>query len=225
MGRPGAAGPGVFPLNIRCFRDGAGLRMASLWIMRIIRFSLLASACVVCGFSQSLAEHAAAGAGASIGGAAGKPVSDAITRIFGNVDKTTAKATKAPAAAAPVAPSRPAEVPELPVAAPVSAPAPRASAGAKVSRAAVEPTPAVAAPETPAPAPRIGQPTPDELRAVTNGTPRGELIARLGLPSSRITIPEDSGLLETYRYSGADGLVGSVRLENGLVVAVQVAAR
>jgi hypothetical protein len=50
-------------------------------------------------------------------------------------------------------------------------------------------------------------------------------MARLGLPSSRITIPDDTGLLEIYRYSGADGLVGSVRLENGLVVAVQVAAR
>jgi hypothetical protein len=83
----------------------------------------------------------------------------------------------------------------------------------------------VTAPETPAPGPTIGQPNTDDLRAVTNGTPRGELMARLGLPSSRITIPDDSGLLEIYRYSGADGLVGSVRLENGLVVAVQVVSR
>jgi hypothetical protein len=195
-------------------------------VMRIIRFSLLASVCVVCGFSQSLAEHAAAAAGASVGGAAGKPVSDAITRIFGNVDKTTAKATSAPAAAAPVAPAR-SVAPDLP-ATPAAgvAPAPQANPAPKVLRAAtVQPVPAVAAPETPAPAPTIGQPTADDLRAVTNGTPRGELMARLGLPSSRITIPDDSGLLEIYRYSGADGLVGSVRLENGLVVAVQVAAR
>jgi hypothetical protein len=87
----------------------------------------------------------------------------------------------------------------------------------------VAPAPAIATPETPAAAPRIGQPTAEDLRAVTNGSPRGELIARLGLPSSRVTIPDDNGLLEIYRYSGADGLVGSVRLENGLVVAVQVA--
>jgi hypothetical protein len=195
-------------------------------VMRIIRFSLLASVCAVCGFSQSLAEHAAAAAGASIGGAAGKPVSDAITHIFGNVDKTTAKATKAPvAAAAPVAPAR-SGAPDLPATPPAGfAPAPHAIPATKVLRADVQPAPAVAAPETPAPAPTIGQPTADELRAVPNGTPRGELMARLGLPSSRITIPDDSGLLEIYRYSGADGLVGSVRLENGLVVAVQVAAR
>src|ERR1700682_3043907 len=169
MGRPGTAHPCVFPLNIRCFRDGADSRLASLWVMRLIRFSLLASVCVACGFSQSLAEHAAAVAGGSIGSAAGKPVSDAITRIFGNVDKTAAKATSPPPAAAPVAPARSA-VPELPLAAPAaaSAPAPRAGAGPKMLRAEVVPIAAIP-PETPPAAPRIGQPSPDDLRTVTIG--------------------------------------------------------
>ena len=38
--------------------------------------------------AQSLAEHGAAAAGATIGTAAGKPLSGAITKIFGDTDDT-----------------------------------------------------------------------------------------------------------------------------------------
>ncbi|MDP8980193.1 MAG: hypothetical protein M3O35_06345 [Acidobacteriota bacterium] len=194
--------------------------------MRVKKFVLLSSVCAASAFSQSLAEHAAAVAGGSIGSAAGKPVSDAITHIFGNVEKTTAKAASAPAptkAAAPSNSSQP-EVPELPTVAPAggSTLVRHASTGPRVLNAGLTPSPAIAAAETPRPAPKLGQPSADELRAIATGTPRGELMARLGLPSSRISIPDDSGLLEIYRYSGVNGLAGSVRLENGLVVAVQV---
>src|ERR1700687_4277110 len=46
--------------------------------------------------AQSLAEHAAAASGATIGTAAGKPVSDAITKIFGQVQTDAQKAAKTP---------------------------------------------------------------------------------------------------------------------------------
>jgi hypothetical protein len=44
--------------------------------------------------AQSLAEHGAAAAGATIGTAAGKPISNAVTKIFGQVDEQTKSASK-----------------------------------------------------------------------------------------------------------------------------------
>src|SRR5580693_6338674 len=51
---------------------------------------------LVCGtaFGQSIVENAAAAAGGSVGGVAGKKVSDGMTAIFGKVDKQTAKAAE-----------------------------------------------------------------------------------------------------------------------------------
>src|SRR5260370_18098252 len=46
--------------------------------------------------AQSLSEHAAAAAGATIGTAAGKPLSNAITKIFNQVDSDAQKAAKNP---------------------------------------------------------------------------------------------------------------------------------
>jgi hypothetical protein len=44
--------------------------------------------------AQSLAEHGAAAAGATIGTAAGKPMSNAVTKIFGQVDDQAKSASK-----------------------------------------------------------------------------------------------------------------------------------
>ena len=46
------------------------------------------------GWAQSLVEASAAAAGGSVGGVAGKKVSDGLTKIFEKVDKQTAKAAK-----------------------------------------------------------------------------------------------------------------------------------
>ncbi len=45
-------------------------------------------------YGQTLSEHAAAAAGATIGTAAGKPVANALSGIMGQVDDTTATAAK-----------------------------------------------------------------------------------------------------------------------------------
>src|SRR5258708_488427 len=45
--------------------------------------------------AQSLAEHAAAASGATIGTAAGKPLSNAITKIFGQTESSAKKAANA----------------------------------------------------------------------------------------------------------------------------------
>src|SRR5580704_1574906 len=62
--------------------------------------SLIASTCLV---GQSLTEHAAAAAGATIGTAAGKPLGTALGRVFGEVEKADAPKTAKPAPAKPVA--------------------------------------------------------------------------------------------------------------------------
>src|ERR1700761_6637926 len=56
---------------------------------------------------QSLTEHAAAAAGATIGTAAGKPLGTALGKIFSDVDKSTTTATTAPKSAKPL-PAKPA---------------------------------------------------------------------------------------------------------------------
>ena len=62
--------------------------MRSLGALALFGSLVLANAA----FGQALTEHAAAAAGATIGTAAGKPISNALTNIFGNVDHATATA-------------------------------------------------------------------------------------------------------------------------------------
>ena len=78
--------------------------MRSLALTAILG-SLVASTGLV---AQSLTEHAAAAAGATIGTAAGKPLGTALGKVFGDVEKATptapskaAKPVVKPAAAAP----------------------------------------------------------------------------------------------------------------------------
>ena len=84
-------------------------------------------------FGQSLTEHAAAAAGATIGTAAGKPLGTALGKIFGDVDQSTNKAAKTakPAQAKPAAVTPP-ETPVAPPAATLVAPAPIGGADAAV---------------------------------------------------------------------------------------------
>jgi len=85
--------------------------------------SFVASTCVV---GQSLTEHAAAAAGATIGTAAGKPLGTSLGKIFGEVDTTASKAAtpktakpigtnSAPAKPAPIAPPQLTEHASTPV--------------------------------------------------------------------------------------------------------------
>src|ERR1700689_3720146 len=64
-----------------------------LFTMPVLMATLLGP--VVAG-AQTMTEVGASAAGSAIGSAAGKKVSDGITAIFGKVDKSTAKAAKAP---------------------------------------------------------------------------------------------------------------------------------
>ena len=78
--------------------------------------------------AQSLTEHAAAAAGATIGTAAGKPLGTALGKVFGDVDKSTSTVTT-PKTAKPVAVKpAPAGSPETTASTPV-APLPTVGGG------------------------------------------------------------------------------------------------
>ena len=106
--------------------------------------------------AQSLAEHAAAAAGATVGTAAGKPMSNAITKIFGQVDDQTKSASRTN-----VKPVRPAADPTTTGAAGKPSPA--------GSLAGTEPLPPGPAPSGAAAS--SGSGSPDELTEPTPARP------------------------------------------------------
>jgi hypothetical protein len=180
--------------------------------------------------AQSLAEHAAAASGATIGTAAGKPLSNAITKIFGQTDNTTKKAAIAPSITK--APAKP-EVES----APLIQGAPQAGGGSLPSvgggstpsrhggfaahRGATEyasitpPAPVATYIEQPR-----KEPTAEELASIKVGASEQELVTTLGQPESKVTIPDDGHLVQICQYWSRGKQLGTVRLDNGQVVNV-----
>jgi len=182
--------------------------------------------------AQSLVEHSAAAAGGSVGGVAGKKVSDGLTAIFQKVDKQTQKAAKAPAPASQKAapkPSDDASAPLLEVGPAVPKqrasvpPPPPPIRHAAVHKTPPLPTRVVAPPYPPAraPQPEIVQVTSAELHTVHAGMTRDDVL-KLGSPAARITMFDDGHLIEIYRYQERDNMLGTVRLTDGAVSSVQV---
>jgi hypothetical protein len=58
--------------------------------------------------------------------------------------------------------------------------------------------------------------TGEDLRKVTVGMNREQLL-KLGVPSGRITLPEDGHTIEIYQYSANGASLGTVRLSDGRV--------
>jgi hypothetical protein len=173
-------------------------------------------------WGQSMVESAAAAAGGSVGGVAGKKVSDGLTRIFNKVDQHTAKAAEnvntKKATPEPVAPLI------------------QVSAGTtKVENVSVPPPPPIrhaavhakpAPVRVPAALPAIPPPPPpdvtaEELRTVTAGMGRDDVL-KLGTPSARITMFDEGHLVEIYSYASNESRVGSVHLTDGTVSRVLI---
>ena len=69
-------------------------------------------------------------------------------------------------------------------------------------------------------APPLPEVVPESFRQIRPGLKREELLANVGIPSSRITIPESGQTVEIYRYRANGGTLGSVRLVDGKVTEV-----
>jgi len=193
--------------------------------------------------AQSLAEHAAAASGATIGTAAGKPLSNAMGKIFGDVDKSTTTASGKKAAPAKTTETKPVPDSEkvTPVGTPNSGPAPSAGSSgggsgavashpsAHAPRARQAAAEAQLAPIAPPVAEPVAAPPPaKELSAadfsgLAVGSSEKDMLAALGTPESRVSIPDDDGhLRETCQFWAQGRPLGTVRLDNGQVVQVIV---
>lgn len=212
--------------------------------MRSLALVLPASLLFVAGLEgQALTEHAAAAAGATIGTAAGKGLSNSMSKIFGDVDKQTDKA------AAPKKQNKPVTDPE---AVAQKNPSKRAMGSGDHANVPIEPTPHPAAPRRRAtrsafaqpekavavgtvaspspmaaapiaePEPPAKVPTAEEFASIKTGATESDMINALGQPSSRVTIPDDDGhLRETCQYWANGHMLGTIRLDNGQVASVE----
>lgn len=186
--------------------------------------------------AQALTEHAAAAAGAAIGTAGGKILSNVI-------DKNLSQAAEAASqSGAPSAKPASHSQPKAPK------PDPQAMRAAGLGLHASPPAPETAS--EPVRAPRAARrapdrviiadpgyraqraasyyvppippaPKPQDFARVKEGESSANVVAILGTPSSRVIIPEDDGhLTEILSWSDKTERVGTVHVDNGKVVSV-----
>jgi hypothetical protein len=93
---------------------------------------------------------------------------------------------------------------------------PAAPAAAKTTVEAPVPTLVRFEPRT-EPSPQI---TLEALESVKAGMKKAEVLQNLGEPLSKLSIPEEGELLETYRYNVAHDRTGTVRFANGIVTGI-----
>ncbi len=214
--------------------------MKGMALVIILGFSVAAHSA-----GQSLVEHAAAAAGGTVGGVAGKTASDALTNIFNKVDRATSKAAAADAPKAERRPERAnaaadpstGEEPMFEV-----GPGVPHSKGARNRAPSVPPPPPLAhhvshhtrpTPErSPEPAPeRLAaaaippppepQATAQDLKKIAVGMHRAELL-KLGFPAIHLMMVDSGHLVETFHFTTQSSDVGLVRLTDGTVSSVQV---
>jgi len=174
------------------------------------------------GSAQTMTEVGASAAGSAIGSAAGKKVSEGITGIFGKVDKAAAKAAKPEdnSKAPPLLEVGPGEPKFVPGGESVPPPPPAKRRASTEKRAGADRLPEILPPPPPPPPPPP-QVTVEDLKKVTSGMTREDLL-KFGAPASRIMMEDDGHLLETFSYANRDASVGRVKLTDGLVSVVEI---
>jgi len=180
------------------------------------------------GGAQSMIESATAAAGGSAAAVAGKSVSEGIDKVMSRVGDITKQAAGVgdPKPRGRAFPARP-EVPRAKPA--IALPAQEIKVRkitpvrqqTKATRYAATLKPMVV--DAPAPPvlagggtfvatpPPVAAPPPD-LRTFQSGSPRTEVVEQMGTPLSKLTMADDRGLVEVYRWRQ-----GTVRMVNGIV--------
>ena len=199
-------------------------------------------------WGQAMLDRAAVAAGGSVGVAGGKKISDGLTAIFGKVDGQTKAAAKDKKKGEPDEPMLKLGTPQvvgggsrpdskggvLPAALLPKGTGRRASAAGPsnlASSANGEATaPAALAEPQPVPVPPVPAPPPvpeivatrELLSAVTVGTPLQDVLAKLGAPSSRISMFDEGEAVEILRFQSKSASLGAVRIVNGAVADVTI---
>jgi hypothetical protein len=101
-------------------------------------------------------------------------------------------------------------------------PPPAPSAASGKPEEAKEPAPVLPTVAPWVPPAKIVELAPQALASIRVGMKREEVLRRIGNPTSKLAIPEENELVETYRYAVSGGLAGSVRFSNGIVTEVIV---
>jgi hypothetical protein len=60
----------------------------------------------------------------------------------------------------------------------------------------------------------------EALAEITPGMKQEEVRRRLGAPLSSLSIPDNNGVIETYRYNVTHGQTGVVKFANGIVTGI-----
>jgi hypothetical protein len=69
---------------------------------------------------------------------------------------------------------------------------------------------------------KLTEVTTEALASIHAGMKRDEVLRRIGSPLSKLAIPEENELVETYRYAISRGRAATVHFSNGIVTDVQV---
>lgn len=199
-------------------------------VHRGMRFVLVSACFTMACFAQGLLEHAAA-AGGTAGAMGGKKVSDAIDSIFKKADGQLQKSGNAAAPVKSRSLSQEKSATDAGAATPTGkstvarkrATPPTGPAETSVTPVTTEaaPTPVAAPAQVAAPAPPPIEASPEVLAKLDPGTPRQDVVARLGAPAYKISMEEDGHLLEIYHYTAKGADIGSVRIIDGTVATVR----
>jgi len=180
--------------------------------------------------AQNMAETALAAATGSVAGVAGKPISDAVDKIFGKVNaQAKSPGVEEEIRESPAGQRQPAAKTVARARRPAQGPAQGASSSRPyrgrlrgrmhfVAQPPVEPQPV--APE--APAPQAPRPSREDISSVFAGAGRAEVVARLGAPVAQLSMPASGELIEIYQYIDRQGNLGSVRFRDGRVTEVRL---
>jgi len=175
-------------------------------------------------FGQSMLESGAVMAGTAVGSAAGKKVSEGITKSLkktGGILDAASKTGEKQKSKAPVTPLLQvgAGVPQAELNnVPPPPPPTRRAASPRPARTRTVSVPVVMSavmPEGPPPAPLNV-----DLNGIAKGMAREEVLG-FGDPSARITMYEDGHLIEIYQYRNQTLASGTVRLRDGSVSSVE----
>ena len=205
--------------------------------MKATSLSLMVTVMMSAGVcAQSMIEHAAAVAGATAGSAGGKALSNMIDKTLNKAAESASETAKTPqpeqkaqpnASVTPAGTSEPLPSSAAPARLPHGTRQARSvrAAAAAPAPVAEKPVFAVEQPNLPAPVAAMAPapPTAEDFAKVKEGSAREEVFAALGTPSSHITIPDEGHLIEIMSYSDGGRRIGSVRLDNGVVVSVSAA--
>ena len=166
--------------------------------------------------AQTIVENAAA---AAAGAAAGVGVGKSVGSVLKGVNRTLEQSTaKPPGVEAPDDTMKPLKGSALAV-----RPAPRRGVPmVKTAKTSRQPASTAALPEPPAAPPKIDL---EELARMQPGVTRQDLLAKVGPPSIKLTLPESGHEVEIYRYRANGHDTAVVKLQDGVVASIELLAR